>query len=162
MAEDLIGQEFENVSDVKTFIAEYNETHFTNFVFTSSNSRQINIRCKHGYDRKSRCTGKRPKQHLNFMDCQGYIRLYKGKSEKYKITSNNLTHNHPTTATIHQFNNAVLNEEDRDLLLTLKEANAKPSQIKRVLIPCSWSAQRWKRSLLTWTRFPYNWIQHSI
>ena len=126
-------QEFDSSADAKSFIENFNRTNFTNFVVNSSNARQLVFKCKHGVERKSSCGGVRPKQHYNFMNCAAIIRLYKRNNGKFKVTHCELTHNHPTTAAIHKFNNAVLNEEDKDLVLTLKEANAKPSQIKRVL-----------------------------
>ena len=126
-------REFDSADEAKKYIEEYNSRFFTNFVVFSSNSRQIVFRCKHGVERKSKCGGKRPKQHYNYMDCSAFIRLYKRNNQKFKVTKFDFTHNHPTTAAIHGFNNANLNDEDRHLILTLKEASAKTSQIKRVL-----------------------------
>ena len=76
----------------------------------------------------------RPKQHYNFLGCKAYIRMYKGKSGKIKITTVSLAHNHPTTEEIFNLQNPVLTDDERELGLTLNQANAKPSQIKRVYL----------------------------
>ena len=64
------------------------------------------------------------------------VRLYKSQKQDIstvKVTQVNLSHNHETSEELHNYQNATLDEDDRDLVLTLNEANAKPSQIKRVL-----------------------------
>ena len=63
-----------------------------------------------------------------------FIAFYK-LNGKWKLSKFQSTHNnHTTTEVIYRFNNAVLDNEDRDLVLSLNEANAKPSQIKCVLL----------------------------
>ena len=51
------------------------------------------------------------------------------------VTQVNLEHkNHETTEEIHRYDDTCLDEDNRDHVLTMKEANAKPSRIKRVLV----------------------------
>ena len=129
-----VGKIFSSIEEVKTAILEYNSLNYTDFVIRSNNSKSVYVECKHGRERKSESTGKRPKQHYNFLGCKAFIRLYKSKDGRIKVTKLILEHcNHPTTSEIYQHNHALLDEEDEELVLTLKDANAKPSQIKRVL-----------------------------
>ena len=51
-----------------------------------------------------------------------------------KMTKVHLCHNHTASKDVHDVQHPVLDDEEKELILTLKEANAKPSQIKRVLI----------------------------
>ena len=122
------------LDEVKSFVSEYNSSHFTDFVISNNNKKSLVFECKHGRDRKSTSTGKRPKQHYNFLGCKASVRLYKSKKEgSLKVTQVNLVHNHQTTEEIHHLQNASLNDDEKELVLTLKQANARPSQIKRVL-----------------------------
>ena len=50
------------------------------------------------------------------------------------VTKLELTHNHSTTREMYESENVNFTEEEKELILTLKAANAKPSQIKRVLL----------------------------
>ena len=128
------GKSFSTIEEVKACIKEFNERNFTNFVISCNNKKSIYIECKHGRERKCQSSGKRPRQHYNFLGCKASIRLFKSKNGSIKVTTVNLEHtNHEPTREIHEHQNATLDEEDRDLVLTLKEANTKPSQIKRVL-----------------------------
>ena len=60
--------------------------------------------------------------------------MYKSKNGSAKVIQVNLTHtNHPVNEATYHFNKDDLNEDERDLVMTLKEANTKTSQIKRML-----------------------------
>ena len=127
------GKEFPNIDDAKTAISVYNDANFTNLKVTTNNSKSLVFECKHGRVRNSKGTGQRPKQHYNYLGCQANVRMYKTKDGKVKVTKVNLEHNHKTTEDIYQLQNQNFTEEERELVLTLNQANAKPSQIKRVL-----------------------------
>ena len=135
MEENLFeGMEFSSSEEVKTLIRRYNDKHFTDFVVNSCNKRQMVFKCKHGVERKSRSQGKRPNQHYSNMDCEAMIRLYRAKDGKWKVTKFHSSHkNHVISEGAHRFNNTNLTADEQDLVLTLKEANTKTSQIKRML-----------------------------
>ena len=78
MADAFEGKRFQTVEEAKKFIDDFNTRHFTNFIVLSNNKRQLVFKCKHGYDRKSQSGGKRPQQHYNNLDCEAFVRLYKG------------------------------------------------------------------------------------
>ena len=60
--------------------------------------------------------------------------MYKSKDGSLKVTRSNLEHsNHVVNESVHGFNSDNLDEEEIDLVRTLKEANTKTSQIKRIL-----------------------------
>ena len=133
----VVGKVYNSVDEVKSDISSYNDQHFTNFVVSTNNKRSLLIKCSHGRERKSESSGSRPKQHYNFLDCKASISFYKSQKAEntsVKITQVNLTHNHAVSKEIHDFQSTPLSEEEKQLVLTLKEANAKPSQIKRVLV----------------------------
>ena len=80
--------------------------------------------------------GEKNEQHYNYLGCTAYARLYKSQKEgattmKTAKVGFDHTANHETTEKNEEYENAILDEDDRDLIRTLKEANAKPSQIKR-------------------------------
>ena len=131
-----IGEIFTSKDDVKNFLKLYNSEKFTNLVIESSNNKQIRISCRHGVSRNSLSTGKRPNQHYNYLGCQAKVRMSKSckPNEPFKVTAANLLHNHPITEEIYQQLNVTLNKEEEELVKTLKEANAKPSNITRVLL----------------------------
>ena len=141
MSEEILferGRVFHSIEELKECVRRYNDKHFTNFIIRSNNKNAVVIGCRHGIERQSKSSGKRPKQHYNFLGCDAFVRLYKSQKPgaySMKVTKVNLEHtNHEPTEEIHQYENSCLDEDDRDLVLTLKEANAKPSQIKRVLV----------------------------
>ena len=85
------------------------------------------IEYRHERERQSTSSGKRPKQRYNFLRCASQTI----GSSTMKQTQVNLGHkNHETTEEIHRYDDTYLDENDRDLVLTMKEANAKPSEIK--------------------------------
>ena len=60
--------------------------------------------------------------------------MYKSKDGSLKVTRSNLEHsNHVVNESVHGFNSDNLDEIEIDLVRTLKEANTKTSQIKRML-----------------------------
>ena len=130
-----VGKKFGALTDFKHVLSEYNSRFFTNFVISSSNKKGLLIQCKHARERKTESSGKRPKQHYNFLGCKAYLRVYiSQKDGTLKITQSNLQHsNHECSEEIFSFQNTTLDDEDKDLVMTLREANTKPSQIKRVL-----------------------------
>ena len=68
------------------------------------------------------------------MRIKASLRVYiSQKDGTLKITQSNLQHsNQECSEEIFSFQNTTL-DDDKDLVMTLKEANTKPSQIKRVL-----------------------------
>ena len=70
--------------------------------------------------------------HVNNIGCEAKINLYKGKNG-IKITMLQTNHNHETSNFIYERENVELDEDDVELIVTLKEGNAKASQIARVL-----------------------------
>ena len=129
------GTLFNSANEAKACVVKYNVDNFSNFVITNNNKKSLVYGCRHAVPtRKSHCGGKRPNQHYNYLGCEASIRMYKLKDGKVKITKVDLLHkNHVTNETNYRFNNDSLNEEERDLVITLKEANTKTSQIKRIL-----------------------------
>ena len=129
-------QSFKEKEEIKDFLKDYNRKNFSNLVIASSNSKQIVIACRHGVTRNSSCSGKRPNQHYNYLACPVKVRMYKyiKPEEHFKVTSVNLSHNHPVTQEIYEQMNVTLNKDEEELVKTLKEANAKPSNITRVLL----------------------------
>ena len=58
--------------------------------------------------------------------------MYKSKNGSVKVTRLELEHtNHAINEATHRFKNESLNDEERDLVKTFKEANTKTSQIKK-------------------------------
>ena len=127
-----VGKKFGALTDFKHVLRE--RVQFPVFVISSSNKKGLLIQCKHARERKTESSGKRPKQHYNFLGCKASLRVYiSQKDGTLKITQSNLQHsNHECSEEIFSFQNTTL-DDDKDLVMTLKEANTKPSQIKRVL-----------------------------
>ena len=92
----------------------------------------------YGCYRSSESKGMRQKQHYNFTGCKARIRMYKIQKDeqkgKVKTTNVDLEHNHPISKDLYESENIHYSTEERDLIGTLHAANAKPSQIKRVLL----------------------------
>ena len=132
------GQKFETVEKVKEFTKNYNEKNFTNFVVAPNNKRSMVLVCKHGVHRDSKSKGKRENQRYNYLGCTAKIRIYKSQKGEgegtLKVTAVDLGHNHATSKEIFEMENVNFTEEEKELIGTLKAANAKPSQIKRVLL----------------------------
>ena len=133
-----IGQRFENVEKAKEFVKKYNEENFTNFVVESNNKRSMVLVCKHSVHRDSKSKGKREILSYNYLGCPAKIRMYKSqKGEEVgsvKVTAVDLEHNHSTSKEIFESENVNFTEDEKDLITTLKAVNAKPSQIKAVLL----------------------------
>ena len=132
------GKQFNNVEDAKKYIKEFNEDNFTNFVVDSNNKRSLVFICKHGVHRDSTSKGVREAQRYNYLGCNAKIRLYKSQKEDdrgiLRITSVDMNHNHCISEEVFEKENVNFTEEEKELIKTLKDANARPSQIKRVLL----------------------------
>ena len=76
-----VGKTYASVIDVKKEVLEYNRRHYTNFVISSNNKKSLVIQCKNGRGRKSKSTGKRPRQHYNYIGCEACITFYKSQKE---------------------------------------------------------------------------------
>ena len=125
---------FDSIDDAKAYVQNYNETKFTNFVVVSNNKKTLLYSCRRAIERKSCSSGQRPNQHYNFVGCAAQIRMYKAKNGSVKVTQLDLEHtNHVVDETTHRFNNDSLDEEESDLVRTIKDANTKTSQIKQML-----------------------------
>ena len=131
-------KKFANVEEVKEFMKRYNEENYTNFIVQTNNKRSMTFVCKHGYHRDSTSKGIRGNLTYNFLGCTAKIRLYKaqkgGDIGTLSVTAVDLQHNHSTSKEIFESENVNFIEDEKDLILTLKDANAKPSQIKRILL----------------------------
>ena len=75
-------------------------------------------------------SGKRPNQHYNFLGCPARINLFKvKKSDTFKVTSVDFNHNHEMNSSA----DPTINDSDHELIMTLRDANVPPSQIRCVL-----------------------------
>ena len=132
-----VGRNFDGVDAAKQFVKEFNEKHFTNFVVETNNKRSLVFYCKHSVHCDSRSKGKREHLQFNYSGCSARIRMYKsqkpGDGGKLKVTLVDVKHNHSTSKEIYDSQNINIAKEEEELILTLKAANAKPSQIKKVL-----------------------------
>lgn len=137
LADIHVGRNFDGVDAAKQFVKEFNEKHFTNFVVETNNKRSLVFYCKHSVHRDSRSKGKREHLQYNYSGCSARIRMYKsqkpGDGGKLKVTLVDVKHNHSTSKEIYDSQNINITKEEEELILTLKAANAKPSQIKKVL-----------------------------
>ena len=122
-----VGEQFADVDSVKSALDRYNQQNETELTITTNNKKSMIIMCKHGRKRKHECTGKRPKQHSAFLGCDVAVTIYKSK-RGLNVTKVELQHNHaliPPAPTI--------DTTDQEMIMTLADASARPSQIKRVL-----------------------------
>ena len=128
---------FDDTEAAKNFMKKYNEENYTEFIVSSNCKKSLIFSCKHSIYRDSRSTGERVKHHFNYLACPAKIRMYKSqnptKAGSVKITQMNLEHSHPICKEIFENQNVVFTDEEKDLIATLKAANAKNSQIQRVL-----------------------------
>ena len=122
-----VGQNFADVDSVKSALELYNKQNTTELTIATNNKKIIVIMCKHGRKRKHEGTGKRPKQHSAYLGCNAAVNVYKDK-DGLKVTKAELRHNHALTP-----NPPTIEERDEEMILTLADASARPSQIKRVL-----------------------------
>ena len=133
-----LNKKFSTVEDVKVFIKVVNDKHYTNFVVETNNKFSLVFVCKHGVHRNSKSKGKRTALHYNYMGCYAKIRFYKsqraGEEKKLRLSAFDLNHNHSTTKEVYESENVHFSKDEVELITTLKAANAKPSQIKRVLL----------------------------
>ena len=133
-----IRQRFENVEKAKEFVKKYNEENFTNYVVESNNKRSMVLVCKHSVHRDSKSKSKREILSYNYLGCPAKIRMYKSqKGEEVgsvRVTAVDLEHNHSTSKEIFESENVNFTEDEKDLITTLKAVNAKPSQIKAVIL----------------------------
>ena len=90
------------MDELKSRVIQYNIENFSNFVIETNNKNAVKITCKHGRNRKSKCRGKRAKQHYNYLGCKAFVRLYKSsKKGTITVTQVDLDHcNHQTTKEI--------------------------------------------------------------
>ena len=132
------GKIFENEEEAKNFIANYNKKHFTEFVIVTNNKRSLVVACKYGYNRPSESKGIRRNLHYNFVDCKAKINMFKSQvqgKKTLKVTSVNIDHSgHVVDEDVYNRLNINITEEETELIKTLAGGNAKPSQIKRILL----------------------------
>ena len=92
------------------------------------------IKCKHGRKRKYRGSGQRPNQQYSYIGCNAMINGYKNqKTGHVKITKVDLIHNHECRETDYIAQHQEIDESDEAFIVTLNNATARPSQIRRVL-----------------------------
>lgn len=121
---------------MKKAVTLYNNEHFTEFVVETNNKKSLIFKCKNGVYRQSESNGSRPKQHHNFLGCTASIQLYKSQkdSQTIKVTKVSFEHNnHAINERTYNVRNTSLNSEEESLVRNLTNANAKTSQIKRIL-----------------------------
>ena len=130
-----VGKVYTSVDGVKKDI-DVNEINFTNFVVSMNNKKSLVFQCTNGRERSSESKGRRQIQHYNYLGCEASINLYKSQKSVFsmKMTKIHLWHNHTVSKDVHDVQHPVLDDEEKELIRTLEEANAKPSQIKRILI----------------------------
>ena len=128
---------FENTEAAKNFMKNFNEEKYTDFIVSSNCKKSLVFSCKHSIYRDSKSKGERVKQHFNYLACPAKIRMYKSQKSteagSLKITQLNLEHSYPFCKEIFENQNVVFTDEEKDQIATLKAANAKNSQIQRVL-----------------------------
>ena len=129
MAGLAVGATFSSTDDAIAYVSKYNEKNFTNIVKTFNCKKALVYCYRHGIQRSSKSKGARPNQHYNFVDCKATIRMYKSNNGSNLQHSNHILVNE----CVHGFNSDNLDEIEIDLVRTLKEANTKTSQIKRIL-----------------------------
>ena len=130
-------QTFENTEAAKNFMKKFNEENYTDFIVSSNCKKSLIFSCKHSIYRDSKSKGERVKHHFNYLACPAKVRMYKSQKPSeagsVKVTQLTLEHSHPICKEIFENQNVVFTDEEKDLIATLKAANAKNSQIQRVL-----------------------------
>ena len=58
----------------------------------TNSSRQVVLKCRHGIQRKSLCTGARPNQSFNFCGCPVCISISLQKNLQWQVVYSNLKH----------------------------------------------------------------------
>lgn len=96
------------------------ENNHVTFRRRSSSSKQLIYKCKHGFSRKSMCSGKRPKQTVSYLACKAKICFYV---------------NIEGEAHLKQFNNEHTHQLTRKFLITI----TKPTMMKISLWLCNWT-----------------------
>lgn len=116
---------------VKDFYKFCDENYQPLFIETN-NKKQVRLLCRHGKYRASSSKGDRVKQRYNYLGCTAKITCYKpANSSTIKVTSVNLEHNHEISESA--YNQVKLEEEEKEVIVDLHEANCKPSEISRVV-----------------------------
>jgi len=132
-----VGKVFATQEEAKTCIKDYNKEHFTEFIIDSNHKKAMVAICKHGKKRKSMSKGIRHNLHYNFVGCKAKFNLYKSQvpgSKSLKVTQVLLEHsNHDVNVEVYNRGNVIVTDDDLNIVKTLADANARPSQIKRVL-----------------------------
>ena len=126
-----LGAQYENVEEVKRARNLMNKQLHTDFIINTNKKKSITLICKQGKKRKFVGNGLRPNQHVNFLGCKAKINLYKNDNlHRYRVTSSDIQHNHKLSE---ESDNMLIDDSDKELIMTLKDGNAKASQIQRLL-----------------------------
>lgn len=94
----------------------------------------MRFECKHhGKCRARRCSGKNNLQRVNDLACDARVLFYKRKCGNIVLTSFCEAHSHPVTEAMYRRDTDKIEEPDKELVKTLKNAGCKPAQIRRRL-----------------------------
>ena len=135
-AELKVGDIFANVNEAKLAVKRFGAPVFADFKVNTNNKDTLKFCCKNGgRKRKKTCKGERINQHYNNMGCRALITFYKSKKADGSVTCTKIIndHCHALSEALYKHDNLKLAEEEVDLCANLRNANAKPSQIKRIL-----------------------------
>ena len=129
------GDHFATVEDAKVAVKHFGEAIYADFKVDTNNKYSLKFCCKHGGRKRiKKCKGERINQHYNNMGCKAVIMFYKSRKDgTLSCTSVDNNHNHDLSEAVYKHDNIELSKEELDLCANLSHANAKPSQIKRVL-----------------------------
>lgn len=132
-----VGTKFHTPEAAKEFMKHFNRENFSEFIVGTNNAKSLYFVCSHSRHRKSRSKGSRPGQHFNYLGCGAKIFFYKSQKpgdESVRVTQVDLEHSHPISEEIYNQKNAVITEEQQDMIKNLVSANASAKQVKRVLL----------------------------
>ena len=131
-------QVFQNEDEARKFLDTFNKRNFCDFVIKTNNKKSLIALCKYGYNRPSESRGVRKNLHYNFVDCKARITMYKSQfagNTTLKVTQVNTVHSgHVVNEDVYKRLNVNITDEETELIKTLAGGNAKPSQIKKILL----------------------------
>ena len=98
-----VGKVFRGEEVAKAAVDDFGKTNFVDFVVDTNNKLCLKYVCKHGARFRPRCSGERPKQHYNALECSAVISFYKSPKLNggTKCTRLEDIHNHPVSQLIY-------------------------------------------------------------
>ena len=109
------------------------ENNHVTFRRRSSSSKQLIFKCKHGFSRKSMCSGKRPKQTVSYLACKAKICFYVNIEGEAHLKQFKNEHTHPIDKEIFDYHNQTYNDEDQSLIMQLNKVNTPHTVIAQCL-----------------------------